>query len=241
MQFFIHPSHNLVGTSSDVVTVYVKTLGVDEAYTDEAYNRLTTRQPERFWTSGQWMTERQGGSDVGQWSCSSLSTSTTFSVSLCSTKLIIGVHPFSPCFFSASGTETVAVPQTDGSYKLHGFKWFTSATDADMTLTLARVQDRTGAITPVLLTSLTVIRWNKLLLCNMISQYCLCTCLPPQGSRGLSLFYAEVSRGEDGRLKGIEVQRLKDKLGTRQMPTAELLLDGLPAHRVSHTSTVVKL
>lgn len=54
-----------------------------------------------------------------------------------------------------------------------------------------------------------------------------------QGSRGLSLFYAEVSRGEDGRLEGIEVQRLKDKLGTRQMPTAELLLDGLRAHRVS--------
>ncbi|XP_054466929.1 acyl-CoA dehydrogenase family member 11-like isoform X2 [Anoplopoma fimbria] len=132
---------------------------------DEAYSRLTTRQPEHFWTSGQWMTERQGGSDV------------------------------------ASGTETLAVPQTDGSYKLHGFKWFTSATDADMTLTLARVQDRTGATTT--------------------------------GSRGLSLFYAEVSRDEDGRLNGIEVQRLKDKLGTRQMPTAELLLDGLPAHRLS--------
>lgn len=58
-----------------------------------------------------------------------------------------------PCLSSASGTETVAVPQTDGSYKLHGFKWFTSATDADMTLTLARVQDGTGATTPVFLTS----------------------------------------------------------------------------------------
>lgn len=57
------------------------------------------------------------------------------------------------CLSSASGTETVAVPQTDGSYKLHGFKWFTSATDADMTLTLARVQDGTGATTPVFLTS----------------------------------------------------------------------------------------
>ncbi|XP_019956419.1 acyl-CoA dehydrogenase family member 11-like [Paralichthys olivaceus] len=132
---------------------------------DEAYSRLTTRLAERFWTSGQWMTERQGGSDV------------------------------------ASGTETVAVPQSDGSYKLHGYKWFTSATDADMTLTLARVQDRAGATTP--------------------------------GSRGLSLFYAEVSRDQAGRLRGIEVQRLKDKLGTRQMPTAELLLDGLPAHRLS--------
>lgn len=132
---------------------------------EEAFNRLTTRKAEYFWTSGQWMTERQGGSDV------------------------------------ANGTETVAVPQPDGSYKLHGYKWFTSATDADMTLTLARVQDSTGATIP--------------------------------GSRGLSLFYAEVCRDESGQLKGIEVQKLKDKLGTRQMPTAELLLDGLPAHRLS--------
>ncbi|CAL8262710.1 unnamed protein product [Boreogadus saida] len=65
-----------------------------------------------------------------------------------------------------------------------GPKWFTSATDADMTLTLGRVVGRHGSAPP-------------------------------------------------GRLEGIEVQRLKDKLGTRQMPTAELLLDGLPAHRVS--------
>lgn len=56
---------------------------------------------------------------------------------------------------------------------------------------------------------------------------------------GLSLFYAEVSRDEDGLLKGIEVQRLKDKLGTRQMPTAELLLDGLQAHRVSYTPIII--
>lgn len=134
---------------------------------------------------------------------------------------------------SASGTETVAVPQTDGSYKLHGFKWFTSATDADMTLTLARVQDKTGATIPVLLTSVTkhcqwLAEWYNWPLFSV-----------PQGSKGLSLFYAEVSRDEDGRLRGIEVQRLKDKLGTRQMPTAELLLDGLPAHRVSYTCRVI--
>lgn len=149
---------------TDGAAKVIQSVGVSPPV-EEAYSRLTSRQPERFWTSGQWMTERQGGSDVG------------------------------------TGTETVAVPQTDGSYKLHGFKWFTSATDADMTLTLARVQDGSGSTTP--------------------------------GSRGLSLFYAEVSRDEDGRLRGIEVQRLKDKLGTRQMPTAELLLDGLPAYRLS--------
>ncbi|XP_053726571.1 acyl-CoA dehydrogenase family member 11-like [Synchiropus splendidus] len=149
---------------TDGAAKVIQSIGISRPVED-AFSRLTSRRPERFWISGQWMTERQGGSDVG------------------------------------SGTETVAVPHTDGSYRLHGFKWFTSATDADMTLTLARVQGKNGATTP--------------------------------GSRGLSLFYAEVSRDEDGRLRGIEVQRLKDKLGTRQMPTAELLLDGLPAHRLS--------
>lgn len=74
----------------------------------------------------------------------------------------------------------------------------------------------------------------------MILHHCVCVraCLSTQGSKGLSLFYAEVQRNEEGQLKGIEVQRLKDKLGTRQMPTAELLLDGLPAHRVSSTINI---
>ncbi|XP_072513297.1 acyl-CoA dehydrogenase family member 11-like [Salminus brasiliensis] len=130
----------------------------------EAFERLTSRDEKRFWTSGQWMTERRGGSDV------------------------------------ASGTETVAWRQEDGQFRLHGFKWFTSATDADFTLTLARIADSNGHTIP--------------------------------GSRGLSLFCAEVW-GSDGRTNGIEIQRLKDKLGTRQMPTAELLLDGMQAQLLS--------
>uniref|UniRef100_A0A3B4B528 Acyl-CoA dehydrogenase family, member 11 n=1 Tax=Periophthalmus magnuspinnatus TaxID=409849 RepID=A0A3B4B528_9GOBI len=165
--FLFSPSSGLYTcplAMTDGAAKVIESLGISWPV-EEAFHRLTTRKPEYFWTSGQWMTERQGGSDV------------------------------------ANGTETVAVPQTDGSFKLNGYKWFTSATDADMTLTLARVQDTTGA---------TIL-----------------------GSRGLSLFYAEVSRDESGQLKGIEVQKLKDKLGTRQMPTAELLLDGLPAHMVS--------
>ena len=32
----------------------------------DAYDHLTSRDPDKFWTSGQWMTERKGGSDVGQ-------------------------------------------------------------------------------------------------------------------------------------------------------------------------------
>uniref|UniRef100_A0AAY5EBX2 Acyl-CoA dehydrogenase/oxidase C-terminal domain-containing protein n=1 Tax=Electrophorus electricus TaxID=8005 RepID=A0AAY5EBX2_ELEEL len=79
----------------------------------EMFERLTTRDEQRFWTSGQWMTERKGGSDV------------------------------------ANGTETVAWRQEDGWYRLRGFKWFTSATDADVTLILARTADNNGNVTPL--------------------------------------------------------------------------------------------
>ena len=33
---------------------------------DRAVPRLTSRDPAKFWTSGQWMTETTGGSDVGR-------------------------------------------------------------------------------------------------------------------------------------------------------------------------------
>ena len=49
----------------------------------------------------------------------------------------------------ANGTETLAVPQDDGTYRLYGYKWFSSATEADMTLTLARVQNPDGSTVPV--------------------------------------------------------------------------------------------
>nr|XP_006812241.1 PREDICTED: isovaleryl-CoA dehydrogenase, mitochondrial-like [Saccoglossus kowalevskii] len=52
------------------------------------------------------------------------------------------------------------------------------------------------------------------------------------GSKGVSLFYLE-TRNADGKLNGIDIQRLKNKLGTRQLPTAELLLDGTTAQLIS--------
>lgn len=45
------------------------------------------------------------------------------------------------------------------------------------------------------------------------------------GSRGLSLFALQL-RHPDGSWNGLRVRRLKDKLGTRALPTAELDLDG---------------
>ena len=132
----------------------IEVLG-DESLRNGAFRRLTARDPEQFWTSGQWMTERAGGSDV-------------------------------------SRTGTVA--RQDGQvYRLFGTKWFTSATTSQMAMTLAKVENERGETVA--------------------------------GSRGLSLFYLE-TRQQDGRLNGITIHRLKDKLGTRAVPTAELTLDG---------------
>ena len=127
-----------------------------------ALPRLTSRDPKTFWTSGQWMTERAGGSDVGR-------------------------------------SETVARDtDADGlpTHRLFGTKWFTSATTSQMAMTLARIEDADGAV--------------------------------QEGSRGLSLFYVE-THGADGNLADIEILRLKDKLGTKALPTAELQLRGTPA------------
>lgn len=126
----------------------------DESLKAKAFKHLTSRSPENFWTSGQWMTERTGGSDV-------------------------------------SGTTTIARRVGNG-FELHGTKWFTSATTSQMAMTLARIE---GA---------------------------------EAGSRGLSLFYLEL-RDAKGQLQNIEVHRLKDKLGTKALPTAELTLKGTPA------------
>jgi acyl-CoA dehydrogenase len=128
------------------------------ALIERAVPHLTTRSPAEFWTSGQWMTELTGGSDVGL-------------------------------------TETVARKDAEGVWRLYGRKWFTSATTSQMALTLARPEGNEA------------------------------------GGRGLALFYIEM-RDESGQLRNIQINRLKDKLGTRKVPTAELTLDGTPAQLV---------
>src|SRR6185437_1654897 len=64
----------LFHASSDVYTCPLamtdgaaKTLSVhgNAALVERALPRLTSRDPKKAWTSGQWMTERTGGSDVG--------------------------------------------------------------------------------------------------------------------------------------------------------------------------------
>jgi alkylation response protein AidB-like acyl-CoA dehydrogenase len=51
----------------------------------------------------------------------------------------------------AGGTETIAT-ELDISkklYDLNGYKWFSSATDADMAITLARIEDSKGKVVQV--------------------------------------------------------------------------------------------
>jgi len=126
----------------------------NRALIERALPRLTSRDPARAWTSGQWMTEQAGGSDVGL-------------------------------------SETVARRDAEG-WKLYGRKWFTSAITSEMALTLARPEGNVA------------------------------------GAKGLALFYLE-TRGANGLPNAIRVERLKDKLGTRKVPTAELTLEGTPA------------
>ncbi|WP_163988357.1 acyl-CoA dehydrogenase family protein [Pyxidicoccus caerfyrddinensis] len=132
---------------------------------DRALPHLTSRDPAGFWTSGQWMTERTGGSDVGL-------------------------------------TQTVA-RQSPEEWRLYGTKWFTSATTAQMALTLARPEGN------------------------------------GPGGKGLAIFYVE-TRDAAGKLNGIQINRLKDKFGTRKVPTAELTLDGTLAIPVAGLTDGIK-
>ncbi|KAF9923721.1 hypothetical protein FBU30_006224 [Linnemannia zychae] len=143
---------------------------------DNVYSRLISRDPKNFITSGQWMTERPGGSDVGR-------------------------------------TETQAVwDEKQKCFLISGFKWFSSATDADVTMLLARTHDPNPAA------PLNSMR---------------------DGSKGLSLYLANV-RDEEGKLNGVRIHRLKDKVGTKALPTAELELNGMIAQQVGDTYRGVK-
>jgi alkylation response protein AidB-like acyl-CoA dehydrogenase len=138
----------------------------NRALIERALPHLVSRDPARFWTSGQWMTEPIGGSDVGL-------------------------------------AETDARFAPGEGWRLYGRKYFTSAIASQMALTLARPADN------------------------------------PPGGKGLAMFYLETRDGE-GMPNALSVDRLKDKLGTRKVPTAELTLNGTPAIPVGELANGVR-
>ncbi|BCB76027.1 DNA alkylation response protein [Phytohabitans flavus] len=130
---------------------------VDPAVRDAWLPRLVATDPSVTVTSGQWMTESQGGSDL-------------------------------------SRSSTVASLMDGGGWTLTGEKWFCSAADSAMAVALAR-PDGAGPGSRVLAPFL----------------------IPRYDSDGFSP------------APGVRVHRLKDKLGTRALPTAEIGLDGAAA------------
>jgi len=158
LAYLFIPSTDIYGCPLAMTDGAARTLldSGNQALIDRAVPHLTSHDPQTFWTSGQWMTELAGGSDVGR-------------------------------------SKTTARQDGDGTWRLYGRKWFTSAITANMALALARPDGN------------------------------------PAGSKGLALFYVPI-RTDDGAIRdGITVNRLKDKLGTRKLPTAELDLDGAEA------------
>lgn len=132
-----------------------------------ALSHLLDRDPKNAWTSGQWMTERKGGSDVR------------------------GTETVARWVGSAStdlGTDVDGLPL--GLWSITGFKFFSSATDCGCSLVLAYTD------------------------------------------KGLSCFFAPTRRLlPDGTvvMNGIRIQRLKNKLGTHALPTAELEISDMRA------------
>ena len=153
-----------------------KTLSVagNTVLAERALPRLTSRDASTAWTSGQWMTERTGGSDVA------ISETVAKAVAV------------------GNGTFSDTAP-----FGLWGTKWFTSATTSQMALTLGRPEGN------------------------------------PPGGGGLALFYVE-TRNDQGEMQGIRINRLKEKLGTRMVPTAELGLEGARAWPVVGTKDGIK-
>lgn len=110
-------------------------------------------------------------------------------------------------------TATGAISALGPEYKLNGFKWFSSATDSNVSLALARTGD------------------------------------PSLGSRSLSLFLVPLrvplfpDAGEpapNAVSNGILVHRLKNKIGTHSLPTAELSLNNTTAYLVGAPNQGVK-
>lgn len=131
--------------------------------------RLLDRDYERRWHGAQFLTEVQGGSDVGANAC-------------------------------------VARPAPDapGQWLIDGEKWFCSNVGADLYAVSARPE---GA---------------------------------PDGTRGIGLFVVPRCLG-DGRPNGVRIRRLKNKLGTRTLPTAELDFEGARAWELGRPDEGFKL
>ena len=167
---------------------------------EAAYSRLISRESRDAWTSGQWMTERIGGSDVAN---------TETLATLLPTAGSTVTHQY--------GTEFSGAPL--GSWSISGFKWFSSATDANMAVLLAKTSQREiSAIYVPMRRTCTVMGSPSFSEAIQDSSQ-----LHEQITELREPHSEQQAAGTES--NGISIQRLKSKLGTRPLPTAELVLE----------------
>lgn len=135
--------------AADIVERYAP-----DSVRDDFLSRLRSLDPETAWEGGMFLTERQGGSDVG--------------------------------------ANTTTAVQDGDEWRIFGEKFFCSNADAEVFIVLARPE---GA---------------------------------PEGARGLGTFIVPRVL-PDGSPNGFRIKRLKPKLGTVGVPTAEIDIDGARA------------
>ena len=169
-----------------------------------AYERLISLDPDYAWTSGQWMTERSGGSDVRG--------TETFARNLTSQEL--------------SDDQRVARDKDSigndlGEWRVDGFKWFSSATDADCVVLLAQTCVGLSAFFAPMRRRVPVVAANG-------------------GVAALSVD-SEGSGGFTTEMNGVYISRLKNKLGTKAVPTAELEIRGMRACLLGKEGQGVKI
>ncbi|EAQ85855.1 hypothetical protein CHGG_07108 [Chaetomium globosum CBS 148.51] len=156
-----------------------------------AFDHLTSRDPTKAWTSGQWMTERTGGSDVPK------------------TETVATYDPYP----DVSSTPFADVDEKIllGPWSISGFKWFSSATDSQMTILLAKTDPSKG-----------------------VSAY-----FAPMRSHNPSLVSPTGIRcGSE--LYGVTIQRLKHNLGTQSLPTDELELNNMRGWLIGEEGQVIR-
>ncbi|SIS13655.1 Acyl-CoA dehydrogenase [Peribacillus simplex] len=137
----------------------------DQEMQDTYLPHLTSTDMKELWTCAQFMTEKQGGSDVG--------------------------------------ANTLMAKKVGDQWELWGDKWFCSNVSTDLALVLARPE---GA---------------------------------PAGTKGLGMFLMP-RKLPDGSLNKFSINRLKDKLGTRDMASGEVAFEGAVAYAVGDVTNGFK-
>lgn len=161
---------------SDGLAALLKIVLDGNVHSDEklknCFDHLTSADPAKAWSAGQWTTEKEGHIDP------------------------------------IERIQTVANPTNDPKvFKLYGLKWYSMAPEGEVSIALARIIDKTTG----------------------------------KADERLSAFLVSIRDHQGDIIKGIEITRLREKLGTKTIPAAELVLKGVEATLISERGQGLKM